>query len=121
MKDKDLIIYRVVTVLFTLLMLGGVSQYIFAHEMVVGMFEQLKFPAYLIYPMATAKTLGVIAIWANKSKMLKEWAYAGFVFNLLLAISAHINMNDGQFMGATVGLILVIVSYIYNKKVYAER
>lgn len=119
MKNRDLTIYRIVTVIFTLLVLMGASQYFFNHEVVKGMFEQLKFPTYLIYPMGVAKVLGIVAIWANKSRLLKEWAYAGFVFNFLLAISAHLNVNDGEFYGALMALVFVIVSYVYDKKVNA--
>ena len=117
MKNKDLLIYRIVTGLFTAVILLGVSQYFFNYEMVKGMFESLHFPTYLIYPMGVAKTLGIIAIWTNKSKLLKEWAYAGFMFNLLLGISAHINVSDGEFIGAAVALILVVISYIYDRKI----
>ena len=70
MKNRDLIIYRIVTVIFTLLVLMGASQYFFNHEVVKGMFESLRFPTYLIYPMGIAKFLGVIVIWVNKSKIL---------------------------------------------------
>jgi len=118
MKNKDLIIYRIVTGLFTLLVLMGASQYFFNHDVVKEMFENLQFPTYLIYPMGGAKFLGIIVIWTNKSKLLKEWAYAGFVFNFLLAISAHLNVNDGEYYGALIALIFVIASYIYNRKVY---
>lgn len=118
MKNKDLIIYRIVTGLFTLLVLMGASQYFFNHDVVKEMFENLHFPTYLIYPMGAAKFLGIIVIWANKSKILKEWAYAGFVFNFLLAISAHLNVNDGEYYGAVIALVFVVASYIYNRKVY---
>ena len=119
MKKRDLLIYRVVTALFSLLILAGVGQYFFNHDMVKEMFEGLKFPIYLIYPLGIVKTLGIIAIWTNTSRLLKEWAYAGFVFNMLLAISAHLNANDGEFIASAVALVLVITSYIYNRKVYA--
>ena len=116
---RDKIIHKVVTGLFSLLVLGGASQYFFNHEMVKGMFESLDYPTYLIYPMGTAKVLGLVAIWANKSETLKEWAYAGFIFNMLLAISAHVNVSDGEYMGAVIALVLVAVSYAYDRKLRA--
>ncbi len=119
MKKRDLIIYKIITGLFTALVLMGASQYFFNHEVVVGMFKSLAFPTYLIYPMGIAKVLGLVAIWSNISKRLKEWAYAGFVFNFLLAISAHINVNDGEFMPAVMALLFVIASYVYDRKVHA--
>ncbi len=119
MKNRDLIIYRIVTGLMSALAILGASMYFFNNELARGMFENLNFPTYIIYPLGIAKLLGVVAIWINKSRSLTEWAYAGFVFNSLLAISAHLNINDGEHIGAVVALILAVTSYIYNKKVYA--
>lgn len=119
MKKRDLIIYRVITGLFSALVLMGASQYFFNHDVVKEMFENIEYPTYLIYPMGAAKFLGLIAIWSNISKILKEWAYAGYLFNFLLAISAHLNVNDGGHYPAVVALVFVIASYVYNRKVYA--
>ncbi len=47
-------------------------------------FSEIGFPTYLIIPLMSAKTLGLIAIWSNKSQLLKEWAYSGFFFLFLL-------------------------------------
>ena len=116
MNKKDLLIYRIITGLFSVMILLGVSQYFFNHEMVKGMYEALEFPPYLIYPLGIAKVLGLVAIWGNFSTKLKEWAYAGFTFNLLLGISAHINVQDGEAIGAAIALVLLLVSYFFNRK-----
>ncbi|MBB3701307.1 DoxX family protein [Flammeovirga yaeyamensis] len=121
MKNKNKIFYYVVTGLFSLLIMGGVANYIFQHEMVVGFFEAMGFPPNLIYYMATAKVLGVIGIWQTKSKVLREWAYAGFTFNLLLAVFAHLNVSDGEQWGAVIGLVLMSTSYFLVKKIEAEK
>jgi len=120
MNKKDLLIYRIITGLFTALVILGASQYFFMHEMATEMFTALNFPPYLIYPMGIAKILGVIAIWFNISKTLKEWAYAGFVFNFLLAISAHLNVNDGEYIGAVMAIVLVLISYFYHRKLMTQ-
>ncbi len=120
MNKKDLLIYRIITGLFTALVLLGASQYFFMYEMAAEMFTALGFPPYLIYLMGIAKVLGIVAIWFNISKTLKEWAYAGFVFNFLLAISAHINANDGEYIGAVMALVLALASYFYSKKLTAQ-
>lgn len=118
MNKRDNIIYYAATGLFSALIGMGVVMYFAQHEMVSEMFTSLGFPTWIIYPLAIAKTLGLVAIWTNKSKMLKEWAYAGFVFDLLLAISAHTMVGDGGQGGAIVALLLVVVSYIFNRKKY---
>lgn len=116
MKNKKLVSYRIVTGLFSALVLMGASQYFFNHEMVEEMFEAIEYPTYLIYYMGTAKFLGVIAIWFVKSKTIKEWAYAGFVFNFLLAISAHLNIGDGEFFGGVIALVFGVASYILYRR-----
>lgn len=121
MNKRDLIIYRIVTILFSLLMVMGAGMYFFSNEVAVEMFTALGFPTYIIYPLAVLKLLGLIAIWTRKSEMLKEWAYAGFTFEFLLAISAHLNVGDGEAGGAVVALILVLVSYVYHGKLYGAK
>lgn len=116
MQKRDLLIFRIVTALFSLLILAGVSMYFLQHDQVQEAFTGLGYPTYLIYPLGIAKVLGLMAIWTNKSQLLKEWAYAGFVFDFLLAISAHISVGDGQQWGAVAALILVTISYFYNRK-----
>ncbi len=95
--------------------------YIFNHEFVSETFSRLGYPTYLIYPLATAKVLGILAILTRKSKFLRELAYAGFFFNFILAISAHLYVNDGEFISATVALVLLICSYVFGKKVFGKE
>lgn len=113
---RNKIIYLVSTGLFTALMLFSAGMYLFANEVAVDAFTKLGFPTFVIYPLAAAKILGLGAIWIGKSKTLKEWAYAGFFFNLLLAVSAHLSINDGEFAAALLGLVLLLTSYTFNKK-----
>ena len=113
-------IYWIATGLLTLMMLMSVGMYLFNHAEVSETFTKLGFPTYIIYPLAIAKLLGLVAIWTNKIKALKDWAYAGFFFNILLAISAHIMIKDGEHMPAIVALVLLLVSYMYSKKLLGE-
>ncbi|WP_452600218.1 DoxX family protein [Pontimicrobium sp. MEBiC01747] len=113
---RDKIIYYTATGLLTLLMLFSVSMYFFNHDDVSQMFSNFGYPTYIIYPYAVAKLLGLFAIWNPNFKIIKEWAYAGFFFAFILAFFAHYMIGDGEQTGALVALILLIVSYIFNKK-----
>ncbi|WP_452601217.1 DoxX family protein [Pontimicrobium sp. MEBiC06410] len=113
---RDKIIYYTATGLLTLLMLFSVSMYFFNHDDVSQMFRNFGYPTYIIYPYAVAKLLGLFAIWNPNFKIIKEWAYAGFFFAFILAFFAHYMIGDGEQTGALVALILLIVSYIFNKK-----
>lgn len=112
------IIYWTATILLCLLMLMSAGMYLFNTTMVEGIFKSLGYPTYIIYPLAFAKIFGVLAILIKKSTFLKELAYAGFFFDFVLAFSAHINVKDGGHLTALIAIILVIISYIYDKKVF---
>jgi DoxX-like protein len=68
--------------------------------------------------LAIAKILGVIIILSKKSKLLKEWAYAGMFFDMVLAFIAHYMADDGAGGMAAMGLIALIVSRYFDWKIY---
>tara|TARA_B110000285_G_scaffold148750_1_gene166009 strand:+ start:3200 stop:3556 length:357 start_codon:yes stop_codon:yes gene_type:complete len=113
---KIKIAYLVSTGLITALMLMSAGMYLFNHEEVSGMFTLFGYPTYIIYPLATAKILGLVAIWGLPFKSLKEWAYAGFFFGLLLAVGAHLGIGDGGHFPALIAIVLLLISYFSNKK-----
>lgn len=114
---RDKIIYYTATGLLTLLMLYSVSMYFFKHEAVSQMFTTFGYPTYIIYPYAVAKLLGLFAIWNPNFKVVKEWAYAGFFFAFILAFFAHYMISDGEQMGALIAILLLIISYIFHKRI----
>ncbi len=117
MSQKTIkIVYLVSTSLLSALMLMSAGMYFFNHEMVAETFTNLSYPTYIIYPLAIAKILGLVAIWTKKSNTLKEWAYAGFFFDFVLAFAAHISVNDGEYAPALVAIVLLLVSYNFEKK-----
>ena len=110
---RNKIIYYIATGLLTLLLLFSAGMYFFNHEEVKGMFTGFGYPTYIIYPYAVAKLLALVAIWNPNFKILKEWAYAGLFFAFILA---HVMISDGEQMGAVIAMVLLITSYIFNKK-----
>jgi hypothetical protein len=113
---KDKIIYWVSTGILTLIMLFSVFNYLFNHQAIVGAFESLGYPPYLIYPLAIAKILGLVAVLSRVSDLLKNLAYAGFFFNTLLAFLAHIIAGDGGFAFALIAFLAVIFSFFFERK-----
>ncbi len=114
---KNKIIYWTSTGLLSLLFLSGALMYIFVYPRAEGFFISLSFPTWIIYPLAIAKILGVIAVLTKKSQLLKEWAYAGFFFAFILAFFAHFMINDGEQTGAIIAMVLLVISYIFNKRI----
>ncbi len=118
MEKKNKIIYWIFTGLLTAAMLTSVTRYLMDLEGFRNHFVNFGYNGRLVIPLALAKILGVGAIVSNKSRFLKEWAYAGFFFNFLLALEAHIAVNDNHYFGPIIALVLLAGSYIFYRKVY---
>ncbi|MBO3698086.1 DoxX family protein [Roseivirga sp. E12] len=116
MKKRDLIIQRLVTAIFSLMILAGAITYFVQYEMVSEMFTSLGVPTGVIYPLAIVKILGIAAIWLVKNPMIKKLAYLGFALDLVMAIIAHLNAGDGGAFGPAIPLLLLIVSYVFYRK-----
>jgi hypothetical protein len=116
MKTQKILFY-IATGVLTAIMIYSVQMYLRNPEAIAGYFESVNYPRYLVYPLAIAKILGLIAIWGNFSKWLKEWAYAGFFFDIALAITAHMVAKDGGEAFAIVAFIALLISYFLGKKV----
>lgn len=120
MKISNKTIYWIFTGLLSTLMLTSVCRYLLDLETFRTNFETLGYNGRIVIPLAIAKILGVIAIVSNKIKFLKEWAYAGFLFNFLLAFEAHIALNDEHFFGPIIALILLAGSYVFYRKSFVK-
>lgn len=72
---------------------GGVGELMRAPEVVKGM-SLLGYPLYFLTILGVWKVLGGVAILAPKLPLLKEWAYAGIVFDLTGASASHVAVHD---------------------------
>lgn len=61
---------------------------------VTAQLAHLGYPAYLATLLGAWKVLGAIAILAPGMPRLKEWAYAGMVFDLTGAAVSHAAVGD---------------------------
>lgn len=104
MKKK--ILFWIPHTLLLLLMVGSGIMYFVKSADVAQVFEQLGYPVYTMYFNAAAKILGGIAIVFPVPRVLKEWAYAGYLFIILLALQAVVmTMPDiPWFMFATIAI-----------------
>ena len=112
------VIYGISTTLLCLLFLASAMMYIFNYEYVHGAFVSLGFPTWIIYPLAGLKILGAVTVLTRFSSFLKELAYAGFLYDAVLALVAHTMVGDGDYAPAIIALLLITVSWIFERKVY---
>jgi len=83
----------------------------------VDILKHLGFPPYLLPFIGLAKILGVVVILLPMFQTLKEWAYAGLVFDLIGAFYSHVSVGDrpNDWMFSIVGLLLVVISYAFYR------
>ncbi|HLK59464.1 MAG TPA: DoxX family protein [Chthonomonadaceae bacterium] len=100
-------LYWVLTALFCIAMtLGGATELLEVPRQVEGI-RAIGYPLYILPFLGVAKLLGVAAILYGKQLRLKEWAYAGFTFDLLGAVYSH--AMSAQFKEALPPLIVMIL------------
>lgn len=115
---KIKIIYWIFTILLAVLMtIGSIPDVIMVPE-ARTLFQHLGYPMYLLPFIGIAKLLGVVAILTPGFNRLKEWAYAGFVFDITGALYSHIAVGDpaSVWLPLIIGYVLIFGSYIYHHK-----
>lgn len=108
---KTKMAYLASTGLLSLMMLASAVMYFVKYQHISAEFINLGYPVYIIKPLAVAKVLGVIALWVKQVGSLRYLAYAGFFYDFVLALVAHVMVADGEYLPASVALILLIVSF----------
>lgn len=86
-------------------------------------FTRLGFPdAYFRVELSWAKVAGVVVLLVPQvPARLKEWAYAGFAFNLASALIAHFSIGDrpSAFAASTITSVLWGFSYFSWRRLHA--
>ena len=112
------ITYWVFTVLLIVLMLFSAIASFRPNPDGIAMMQHIGYPYSVLQFLAVAKILGIIAIVIPGYPRLKEWAYAGFTFDLIGAIYAGLSAGDpiSKWIPVFIGLVFVFGSYIYYHK-----
>ncbi len=113
------ILYWTFTGLFALAMLlSGIQNALVTPDSVKLITAQLGYPEYIIGFLGVAKILGAIAILIPGYPTLKEWAYAGLLFDLLGATYSSIVTYGAQpeQLGMLIFFGLWALSYVYYRK-----
>lgn len=120
---KTKIIYWIFTgLLAALMLLGAIPDIMSTPEAVAIVTTHLGYPLYFIPFIGVAKLLGAVAILIPGFPRIKEWAYAGFVYDLTGAVYSAIAVGDpaSKWWPILIGFILIAVSYIYHHKKLKE-
>jgi hypothetical protein len=107
------IAHRITTGTFAALIALSGTAFLVGPAPVVEGIRRLGYPPYFTPLLGIAKLLGVAVLLAPRARILREWAYAGFTFLLIAAISSHTLSKDGvaHAVPAIVCLGLLLASY----------
>lgn len=96
----------------TSFVIGGVLGLTQSEQMRTGL-QHLGYPMYFAAILGAWKLLGAIAITLPGLPRLKEWAYAGFFFDLTAAAVSHLAVGDnaGDVLAPLACLALVMTSW----------
>ena len=119
--NRRLLIYWLTTGLFcAVLGFSGFAHFTHLEPMVEAM-TKLGYPLYFMTILGSAKLLGVAALLAPGRPLLKEWAYAGFAFNLLGATASHGFTGDPLSETIRPATVLVLGAASYLLRPAARR
>jgi amino acid permease len=105
------IAYWASTVIACLALFGSLS-YLTGSEQVVAGFAKAGYPQHLRIVLGIAKPVAAIVLLLPGFALLKEWAYAGVTFALVMATISGYLSGEGVKAGLPVILLaLVAVSY----------
>ena len=121
MKPKNInSLYWIFTILFSALMLFSSWSSIVVNEDAVKLIhDMLGYPKYVIPFTGWAKLIGVIVILIPGFSRIKEWAYAGLFFDLIVAVYSGIAVSktfDPLMLTMLLWFVPGVLSYIYWHK-----
>jgi uncharacterized membrane protein YphA (DoxX/SURF4 family) len=119
--QRTRIFYWIFTALLVLLMSVGSIPDILAVPEAQALFTHLGYPIYLLPFLGVAKLLGIIAILVPGFPRIKEWAYAGFTFDLAGAMYSGIAVGDpvSAWAPIIIGLACIAGSYLLYHRLKA--
>lgn len=116
MSKRNKIIYWIATLWLALGMTStGIVQLLKTPEE-IDLMTRVGFPVYFLTLIGIWKLLGVVAVLSPKFPLLKEWAYAGFFFNMTGAVFAHAVTGGSalDFFGPMLLIVLTAVSWYFR-------
>ena len=111
MKTYKRTVYWASTIFLAIGMLAGGIQQALQIGGYVPIARDLGYPVYLLSIIGIWKILGVVALLLPGTPVLKEWAYAGFIFVMSGAAVSHF-LAGQPYTEAIPSLILLAVALV---------
>lgn len=115
--------YWISTALLVLWLIAGCFFDLTRAPGALAILRTLGYPAYLCSILVAAKGLAVLALLYPRTRLLREWAYAGIAFDGLGALLSHLAVRDsvGATAAPAIFLGLALASYLLRPAEYRMR
>lgn len=111
------ILYWIITGLFGAFMMFSAIPDILVNAQAIGFMQKLGYPVYFIPFIGIAKALGVIAILIPGFPRIKEWAYAGLMYDLIGAMYSIVCTGDPMGFTMLIFIAAGAASYLlYHRR-----
>ncbi|TQM36322.1 DoxX family protein [Pseudonocardia cypriaca] len=98
--------YWATTAITVFMLLSGGLAYLLRADFAVGGVTALGYPTYVVTILGVWKLLAVPALLVPRLGRLREWAYAGIVFDLTGAAASHLVVGNPAFHQIMIGGLL---------------
>jgi hypothetical protein len=107
------LVYWAATLIFAAFLSWSAVLYLTEAPRMVATMSHLGYPMYFMKGLGVAKLLGIASLLFGPPR-LKEWAYAGFTFDLIGASVSHLSSGDGIAIASIplAFLVLLAISYV---------
>lgn len=119
MKSK--LAYWIPTVLLGLMMTMSGLMAVTRQPPAVEGYTHLGYPLYFLTILGVAKLLGVATLLVPGLPRLKEWAYAGFMINLVSAVASHLAVGDPPGESAMPLILLAVLFVSWQSRPASRR
>lgn len=118
------VLYWVFTGLFAAMMLfSTIPNLTNSPDAVKLICEQLGYPEYFVRYIGIAKLLGIIALLIPTRSSIKEWAYAGLMFDLISAVYSFIaiGLHISDWFPMIIFFIPGVLSFVFYHRRKAAK
>ena len=119
--DARTLTYRTTTAVTVFVLLSGGLAYLLGAEWAVAGVMALGYPAYVVTLLGVWKVLGAVALTVPGYARLKEWAYAGIVFDLSGATVSHLASGSAAFHAVVPTTLLVVAGVSWATRPASRR
>jgi hypothetical protein len=109
--------YRVATGLFSAIFLGSAIFGLIDLEASKAEWAHLGYPWWTFFALTAGKVIGVLTIVSNRApRVVKDFAFAGFFYELLLAGGAHLAKKEVKVLLPLVVLVIWAFAFALDSK-----